>query len=107
MSKSDTLKKIIKYIGSFFSFSKIVVIFNIAYLVYFTEKCFSQYELFGSFPSELAVPVYSVFGGELTLTALINIFKRKYDSTTDIKEYKTEFKRENISEMNNGDDRFG
>lgn len=89
MSKSDKFKKIIKYIGSFFSFSKIVVIFNIAYLVYFTEKCFSQYELFGSFPSELAVPVYSVFGGELTLTALINIFKRKYHSETDIEEYRT------------------
>lgn len=105
MSKSDKLKDIIKYIVSFFSFSKIVVIFNIAYLVYFTEKCFSQYELFGSFPSELAVPVYSVFGGELTLTALINIFKRKYDSESE--EYKDEFKGLNKGQVNNGDDSFG
>ena len=93
----DATKYILK---EYFGFTNLVVLFNIGYLVYFVERMFYFYETTGAIPYELIVPIVGVFGGELTLTALITIFKRKYGMNI------TKPKQDSSIEMN-GDDSVG
>lgn len=76
------LKKFIDWIRLVWKddFSRIIVLFNLGYLVYFIESMRATYLMTGDYPTELIVPTISVFGGELTLSAMLTVFKRKYSS---------------------------
>lgn len=99
------LWKFIKYIcREYLGFTQLLVIFNIGYIIYFVNRMFGFYETTGQIPYELVVPVISVFGGELTLMALMQIFKRKYANQSVARE---EIKNIEVNNNINGDDSVG
>lgn len=89
-----------EYLG----FTQLLVMFNIGYIIYFVDRMFGLYETTGQIPYELVVPVISVFGGELTLMALIQIFKKKYGNDSVTRE---EIKSIEVNNNINGDDSVG
>ena len=98
----------VKYVcKEYLGFTQLLVMFNIGYIIYFVDRMFGLYETTGQIPYELVVPVISVFGGELTLMALIQIFKKKYGSkNVEGLESKTSKMDSNTNGMN-GDDSVG